>query len=65
MWSKRKIFLGPSSLGISYEEGVKDVRREMEALILKKPPAGRSEEWKNGWNGAIIALSKAIRFPDK
>lgn len=62
MRTQWELFCGPSGLAIAYEEGVKDVRREMDALVLKKRPEGRSEDFKAGWNAAIVALSKAIRI---
>lgn len=58
-----ELFRGPSGLAIAYETAIKDVRAEMDKLILKKPPSGKTEDFKVGWNSALIALSKAIRLP--
>ena len=56
------LFCKPNNLATAYEEGIADVRKEMNALILKKPPEGRNEDFKAGWNAAIIELSKRIRI---
>ena len=62
MKTQWELFCGPSGLAISYEEAVKDVRRELDSLVLKTAPEGRSEEFKQGWNAALVALSKKIRI---
>lgn len=60
MRNRWDLFKIPCDCAGSYEAGVNDVRKEMETLILKK--GENTEEFRRGWNGCLIALSKKIKI---
>lgn len=56
------LFCMPGNVGSAYCTAVEDVRQEMEKLVLKHTPKDRTDDWKAGWNAALVALSKKIRI---
>jgi len=60
MRNRWDLFMIPCNCASSYEAGVDDVKKEMETLIIKKGDG--NDEFRKGWNGCLIALSKKIKI---
>ncbi len=58
MRTHKDLFCVPCDIAGGYLDGVKDVRGEMEKLVIKEA----KNDYEKGWNACIIALSKNIKI---
>lgn len=61
MLTHAELFFLPGNVAKTYLGAVKDVYKELEAIIIKRDSKDKSSEFKVGWNSCIKEISRRIK----